>query len=96
MPFSMGKRRCPGEGFARANLFLFFSGLLQEFSFQPSVAGRPPSEDYRPGISLRPQEFTVSTALCPLHPEYCTPYLPRLRQMLGMRHPDQLHAVSET
>ena len=28
-----------------------------------------------------------ATALCPLHPEYCTPYPLRLRQILGMRHP---------
>ena len=59
VPFSMGKRRCPGEGFAKANLFLFFIGLLQEFSLKPSVAGRPPSEDYRLGLSLCPEEFTV-------------------------------------
>ena len=27
------------------------------------------------------------TALCPLHPEYSTPYLRKLRQILGMGHP---------
>ena len=42
-----------------AKLLLFLSGLLQEFSPQPQVAGRSPSEDYRPGITVAPQEYTV-------------------------------------
>ncbi|XP_075125332.1 cytochrome P450 2K1-like [Leptodactylus fuscus] len=49
IPFSMGKRSCAGENLAKMELFLFFTRLLQNFTFQA-----PPGEtlDLTPVIGL--------------------------------------------
>ncbi|XP_018425066.1 PREDICTED: cytochrome P450 2K1-like [Nanorana parkeri] len=48
MPFSAGRRVCVGESLAKMELFLFFTGLLQSFTFYP-----PPGVS-REDISLKP------------------------------------------
>ncbi|CAJ0921123.1 unnamed protein product [Ranitomeya imitator] len=48
MPFSVGRRACAGEGLAKMELFLFFTGLLQAFTFYP-----PPGVS-REDLSLKP------------------------------------------
>ncbi|KAM3856364.1 cytochrome P450 2K1-like [Vipera latastei] len=35
LPFSAGRRVCPGETLAKTELFMFFTSLLQRFTFQP-------------------------------------------------------------
>ncbi|XP_061455486.1 cytochrome P450 2W1-like isoform X2 [Rhineura floridana] len=35
MPYSSGRRNCIGESLAKMELFVFFTGLLQTFTFQP-------------------------------------------------------------
>uniref|UniRef100_A0A670YDY7 Cytochrome P450 family 2 subfamily W member 1 n=1 Tax=Pseudonaja textilis TaxID=8673 RepID=A0A670YDY7_PSETE len=35
VPYSLGRRNCIGESLAKMELFLFFTGLLQKFTFRP-------------------------------------------------------------
>ena len=59
IPFSIGKRQCPGMALAKAELFLFFTGLMQQFTFCAGVPGEIPSEKYHSGLTISPQPFTV-------------------------------------
>ncbi len=53
-----GKRVYPGEQLARMELFLFFSSLLQRFTFS-SPAGVEPSMDYRLGATRFPLPYKL-------------------------------------
>jgi len=59
IPFSIGKRQCLGENFAKAELFLFFATIMKQFSFTPEDRAHPPNLDYCPGLTIFPKPFKV-------------------------------------
>ncbi|XP_028645685.1 cytochrome P450 2D9-like [Grammomys surdaster] len=63
MPFSAGRRACLGEPLARMELFLFFTCLLQRFSFSVP-AGQPRPSDYGTfGISVAPSPYQLCAVM---------------------------------
>ncbi|XP_054870662.1 cytochrome P450 2D17-like [Amphiprion ocellaris] len=58
LPFSAGKRVCLGEQLARMELFLFFTSLLQRFSFS-APAGEKPSLEYTMGGIRSPRPYRL-------------------------------------
>ncbi|XP_078517167.1 cytochrome P450 2G1-like [Lissotriton helveticus] len=64
VPFSIGKRSCPGESLARAKIFMFLTALLQNFSLKSPIN----PED----IDLTPRECGLEN-LPPLYKLYFVP-----------------------
>uniref|UniRef100_A0ACB8EG06 Uncharacterized protein n=1 Tax=Sphaerodactylus townsendi TaxID=933632 RepID=A0ACB8EG06_9SAUR len=52
MPFSAGRRMCAGETLAKMELFLFFTILLQRFTFQPAPGLSKEDLDLTPLVGL--------------------------------------------
>ncbi|XP_053565561.1 cytochrome P450 2K4 [Bombina bombina] len=59
MPFSAGQRICAGENLARMELFLFFTRLLQKFTFRPPPGA--PDVDLIPmdGATRNPNKYQM-------------------------------------
>ncbi|KAM4772106.1 cytochrome P450 2K1-like [Rhinophrynus dorsalis] len=62
MPFSAGRRSCAGENLAKMELFLFFTRLLQSFTFQPPPGAKL---DLTPalGFTTPPMEHHICALL---------------------------------
>ena len=59
MPFSAGRRSCLGEALARMELFLFFTCLLQRFSFSVPDGQPQPSNSGVYGILVAPSPYQL-------------------------------------
>ncbi|XP_043942736.1 cytochrome P450 2J2 [Protopterus annectens] len=58
VPFSIGKRNCIGEQLTKMELFLFFTSLLQKFTFQ-APKGTKLSLKVKVGITLSPLPYKI-------------------------------------
>lgn len=58
IPFSVGKRQCPGESLARMELYLYFASMMKMFAFIGPNEEMPNLESTL-GISLIPKSFVT-------------------------------------
>ncbi|NWI48359.1 CP21A hydroxylase, partial [Picathartes gymnocephalus] len=63
LPFGCGARSCPGEGLARAELFVFLGLILREFRLEPGPGGLPGLRG-SPGTVLRCPHFRLRMVPC--------------------------------
>jgi cytochrome P450 len=63
VPFGLGKRKCMGESLAKAEIFLFFTILVQTLKVSLPINRNPPSEDdYESTLLRSPNPFFVHLA----------------------------------
>ncbi|XP_038669652.1 cytochrome P450 2J6-like [Scyliorhinus canicula] len=64
IPFSAGRRVCLGEQLAKAELFLFFTSMFQQFTFHlPENEPTPSYTDGKYGITLSPLPYRLCAKL---------------------------------
>lgn len=58
IPFSIGRRVCPGENLAKMELFLFFSHLMHQFNFEKADSSELSLEG-KVGLTYTPQTYEL-------------------------------------
>uniref|UniRef100_A0A8R1HKS5 CYtochrome P450 family n=1 Tax=Caenorhabditis japonica TaxID=281687 RepID=A0A8R1HKS5_CAEJA len=59
VPFSIGRRQCLGEGLARAELFLFFANLFNQFDISLHPENTSPATEKEFGITMKAKNYRV-------------------------------------
>ncbi|XP_014790793.1 cytochrome P450 2U1 [Octopus bimaculoides] len=59
IPFFIGKRSCFGEPLAKAELFIFLAGILQQFTLECTPGVKPPSLKGKFGVTNVPERFNI-------------------------------------
>ncbi|XP_015676190.1 cytochrome P450 2K6-like [Protobothrops mucrosquamatus] len=65
MPFSAGRRVCAGENLAKMELFLFFTSLLQKFTFQIPPGTSKDDLDLTPAVGITTPPMPYKTCAIP-------------------------------
>uniref|UniRef100_UPI00358EFA88 cytochrome P450 2C23-like isoform X1 n=1 Tax=Myxine glutinosa TaxID=7769 RepID=UPI00358EFA88 len=63
LPFSLGRRACLGESLARSELFLFFTALLQRFTFKPALGSTLPDLIPCSGLTIGPKPYKLCAVI---------------------------------
>ena len=59
IPFSIGKRICPAVNLATSNLFIFLTGILQQFEITLDPSNPSPTLFPKSGLVLSPKPYNV-------------------------------------
>ncbi|KAH0616834.1 hypothetical protein JD844_028252 [Phrynosoma platyrhinos] len=59
LPFSAGRHSCPGEHMAKMELFIFFTSLLQHFTFCIPENSPRPTEEREFAVTVTPVPFQI-------------------------------------
>lgn len=57
--FFLGKRRCPGEVFAKSALFILFVGIMQKYYLLPVPGEKSIKIDFIDGLVITPKPYQM-------------------------------------